>query len=363
MLRIPALLTLLACAGTPSDDSGNASDDSGSTSETGETGETGETAAEAVACTLFDPPDVDSSSALPDTLSLTGCFDPADPWLPVDDLLPYALNVPFWSDNAEKTRYAAIPAGGKIEVAEDGDLYFPVGTTLVKHFMLDGIRVETRLFIQHDLFRWTGYSYQWNEEQTDATLLEGSATRDVAGQTWIFPSRSECLACHSASVGGALGPEIGQLNRDFDYADGTENQLVRWQSLGLFEVDPGAPATLAAFANPDDTSAALEDRARSYLHVNCAQCHRPGGASHLPTDWRIDQVLDSTTCNAVPNNNGGNPDARLLVPGDPDNSLIYTRPADPDWRMPPLGSNVIHTDGVALIGEWITSLTSCPPSN
>ena len=50
--------------------------------------------------------------------------------------------------------------------------------------------------------------------QTDATLVEGGAVRDIGnGQTWIFPSESQCLECHTEAAGRALGLETAQLNR------------------------------------------------------------------------------------------------------------------------------------------------------
>ena len=78
-------------------------------------------------------------------------------------------------------------------------------------------------------------------------------------------------------------------------------------------------------------------------------------------DWRLERPLDSATCDAMPNNPGTITDARILAPGDPDRSVMYVRPNTLDWRMPPVGSNVIHGEGVGLIGEWISSITTCPP--
>ncbi|MCO4744526.1 MAG: hypothetical protein KC912_07055 [Proteobacteria bacterium] len=354
MIRAIALLTLIACTGPePTDDP----------PETGETGETGDTAVESLACTNFSEPGLGEANELPTLLSETGCVE-ADNWTTVDTLLPYDINAPFWSDNAVKTRFIAVPTGGTIGVYDDGDFEFPKGTTLMKHFTLNGRKIETRLFILHSTGIWGGYSYEWNDAQTDATLLDAAKERDVDGQAWTYPSRADCRFCHAAAAGGSLGPEIGQINKDYTYADGTMNQIEKWAAMGWFTEDPGTPTSLDVYPNPTDTSSGtVEERARSYLHTNCSQCHRPGGASHLPMDWRISAPLDSATCDAVPNNPGTITDARILAPGEPDRSVMYVRTGNLDWRMPPVGSNVIDTQGLALVGEWITSINDCPTAN
>lgn len=356
-----ALFALMACNGPAPEDDSDADSGSDSAEDTGTGTDTGELTP--VVCTNLEEPDSGTKKAMPALLSQSECVDPNDPWQLVDDVVPYDINVPFWSDTAEKSRFIAIPAGGTIEIYEDGDFEFPPGTTLIKHFELDNTKIETRFFIKGANSIWTGYSYRWNEEQTDATLLETSEDRVVGSQTWTYPSRSDCSFCHAAAAGGSLGVEIGQINKDYAYADGTMNQISKWVEKGWFATDPGAPSGLEVYPDPNDTQNTLDERARSYLHVNCSQCHRPGGASHLPMDWRIASPMDSATCDAVPNNPGVITDARILAPGEPDRSVMYLRPGDLDWRMPPVGSNVVHETGVDLIGQWITSITSCPTTN
>ena len=55
-----------------------------------------------------------------------------------------------------------------------------------------------------------------------------------------------------------------------------------------------------------------------------------------------------------------------VVPGDPDASIMVCRMSveEPKWRMPPLGSLVVHQEGLALMREWIASLdpTLCEPA-
>ena len=49
----------------------------------------------------------------------------------------------------------------------------------------------------------------------------------------------------------------------------------------------------------------------------------------------------------------------VIVPGMPDQSIMTYRisSTDAEIKMPELGRNLVHTEGVALITEWIASLT------
>jgi hypothetical protein len=51
-----------------------------------------------------------------------------------------------------------------------------------------------------------------------------------------------------------------------------------------------------------------------------------------------------------------------LVPGDPDDSiLVYRREfTAPKIMMPQIGRAVVHTEGVALVREWVASLHGAP---
>ena len=188
------------------------------------------------------------------------------------------MNAPLWSDGASKRRWMALPAGGKITVAADGDFQFPGGSTLVKEFSVGNTRIETRLFVRHADGDWAGYSYAWNPEQTDATLVgltSAPLAKTVGGATWHHPSRCHCMACHTPEAGFTLGLEVAQLNRTFTYPDGARNQLTHLQQAGLLAAPlPGAPESLPALPAPDG-GGAIGPRARAYLHANCSSCHRP----------------------------------------------------------------------------------------
>jgi len=303
---------------------------------------------------------------IPDKLSETGCVLASDPAVPAAGLIPYDVNAPFWSDGAAKERWYAIPDGTAIGVGSDGDWQFPVGTVLVKSFRLNERLIETRLFMRHTDGEWGGYTYEWNDSQTEATRVVGGKVKDIEGQAWIYPSESDCLQCHTATAGFSLGIEHAQLNRDFLYPGTgiTANQLVTADAVDLL-AQPLAnpPENLPRLADPFDPSAGLETRARAYLHSNCAGCHRPGGPTPSGMDLRYDTALaDTGTCNVVPLSGTLDiPGARLIAPGDAAASIVVSRTARRDSHgMPPLGSSLVDLRGVELLTEWIESLSGCP---
>ena len=237
---------------------------------------------------------------------------------------------------------------------------------LVKNFHLNERLIETRLFMRHDDGQWAGYSYEWNESGTDAELVLGGKVVDVEGQSWIYPSSSECLQCHTAAAGFSLGLETAQLNGDITYPQTgrTANQLITHDAIDtLSEPLSDTPDNLPRLVNPADTSAGLDDRARGYLHTNCAQCHRPDGPTNVNLDLRYTTALaDMNVCNVGPQNGDLDiADAQLLAPGAPERSLLLQRMQRRDaLGMPPVGSNIVDEAGATLIEEWIGSISSCP---
>jgi uncharacterized repeat protein (TIGR03806 family) len=303
---------------------------------------------------------------VPTTLSATGCVSPSNATQPASGLIPYSINAPFWSDNATKQRWIGLPNATSIAVGSNDDWDFPSGTVLMKNFSIGTRLIETRLLMRHPDGNWGGFTYEWNTQQTDANLVQGGAVRDIGGgQQWIFPSEAQCLQCHTSAAGRALGPETAQLNRNHTYPQTgrTANELLTLNAIGLFTppiVDPPARPTMP---DPADTGAPLANRARAYLHTNCAQCHRPGGPTAVNLDLRYTTAFAATnTCNVSPQAGdlGLGAGARLIAPGSAANSILVNRVNRRDASgMPPLGSNLIDTAGVALLTEWINGLTGC----
>ncbi len=308
---------------------------------------------------LLMPDRVDGS--LPRLLSQTGAFKDMAHFAPAAALIPYDLIVPFWSDGAVKSRWVSVPDGQKIKFAATGEWIFPRGTVFVKTFSLatnelypnSVRRLETRLLVCDADGGVYGVTYKWRADDSDADLLETNLTEAISIQTaagvrtqqWYYPSRTDCLTCHTPLAGFVLGVKTRQLNREFTYPSGvTDNELRAWNHIGLFNTNltEAEIKNLSKLARSDDTTQSLETRARSYLDVNCANCHRPGGTVAY-FDARFD------TPRAQQNLIGGrvlidqridNP--HVIAPNDIWRSILYMRANTAEaFKMPPLARNSI----------------------
>lgn len=313
-----------------------------------------------------EPPE--PTGEFPETLSDTGCFSAENIRAPASGVVAYDLNSPLWSDGAAKERYFAIPNGTTISIGGNGDWAFPTGSVLIKTFLLQGAPVETRLLVRHDNGQWAGYSYEWNDEGTEAYLLASSKTKAVGDQLWHFPSRAQCMNCHTSPNGNhaaerVLGLETAQINRDFIYPGNLiANQIQTLATIGYFATNPGSPSGLAQMPNPITGTADVGTRARAYLHSNCANCHQPNGPGRGGMDFRFTtNWLTGGYCNQTPGfGNLGVANARLLKPDVAAESIIPLRMASANAnRMPPLGVHVTDTQGLAVINSWINSLSGC----
>ena len=304
---------------------------------------------------------------LPATLSATGCFADVAAGVPAPGVIAYQPQATFWSDGAEKTRYFALPAGTSMTWSAEDAFEFPVGSVLVKAFRQPGAEhpFETRLMVR-EADHWSGYSYRWRADGTDADLLAGRVETEVAGpdgsMPWLYPDRGQCEACHTRASGGALGLSSRQLNGVLDYGDGPRNQLETLVGAGYLRGLPRPPNTLPALTDPTDESASLEARARAWLQTNCAQCHRDGGRADTDIDLRIElDLAGMKICNVVPRHPDPDaPEAPLVAPGDPEGSVLYRRISTRGERqMPPLATSRVDEAGRALLAAWITQLR-CP---
>ena len=298
-------------------------------------------------------------------LSQTGCANGSNPKLPSSGMIPYAPNAAFWSDGAAKSRWLALPDGQRITVdAGSNHFDFPVGSVLRKDFTVGGTLAETRLFMHHTDGSWAGYTYQWNAQGTDATRVVGGLTTMVNGQSWEFPSEAQCLMCHTSAAGRTLGLETGQLNGDLTYPSTgrTANQVFTLDFISALTPAVTSPIDqLPLIPNPSG-SAPVGERARAWLHTNCANCHRPGGPTPVNLDFRYTtSLLGTNTCDVQPTaGNLGIANARLIAPGDASRSVVVSRVNRTDAdMMPPLARHTIDTAGVQLLTSWINGLSGC----
>lgn len=339
----------------------------------------------------------------PKKLSETGLFASTKDHKVAPGVIPYSVNAQLWGDHAFKERFIALP--GTSQIGFDEITYpqpspgappgwkFPDGAVLVKTFSMEmernnpksRKRLETRiLHFQYfggdkkdptvaaeigDQY-WRGYTYVWNDDQTDAELLD-PAGRDVvltikdgdktSEQKYHFPSRAECTLCHTNGAKFALGVTTMQMNRDHDYGDGNvANQLATLEHIGLFTKKlPAPPEKLAKIADYNDTKLPADVRARSYLHSNCAHCHVKWGGGNAEFKLLVTLPLAEMGIVDVPPQHGNFDikNAKLLAPGDPDRSIILQRMNKTGLgRMPHIGSNVIDRPAVDFVREWIKGM-------
>ncbi len=341
------------------------------------------------------------AEAFPRKLSQTGLFQSTADLIPVDGAVPYEVNVPLWSDHAQKLRFVVLPAAASIDFHQDAPWTFPIGTVFVKTFLLpqnrpaqhradrrnlaDARRLETRLMV-YSPEGWVGYTYLWNEEQNDAQLAEDQPlvrqypVNTAAGQleqSWYFPSRSDCMACHTQAAGFVLGFQTRQLNRMVD----GQNQLAALQAQGVFSRPlPQPPGQLPA--HPDWTTAlvkpaqtqqdqtqqvqtpqdqsSVQRLARAYLDANCAMCHQAKGIGGRAPDLRAGLPLGKARLIHHPPRQGwlGPNDGKLVTPGEPAASELLLRMQRRGGRqMPPLASSVVDPKAVELVKLWIQGLS------
>ncbi len=324
---------------------------------------------------------VSDTSVFPATLSATGLFADLTDLSPNPGLLPYQINLPFWSDHARKSRWFTIPnAAGKITWSRDGLWTFPSGQIWVKHFDMPLVRsnppqpgdpatpakrLETRLLVKNATGSY-GVSYRWNDAGTEATLVPDEGADFDLGitqngssytQKWHVPSRAECMICHTPQAGHSLSMNTRQFNLSNIINGVSGNQLALLENAGYFSNTPEPANVLPRHLRPDETSFPAETRARSYLAANCAYCHKSGGTA-APSAWdgRPELPLDLTgLLNGNASNNGGNALNKLIVSGDTAHSIVLNRVAAANGftRMPPLGSSELDQAGIAVLTEWI----------
>ena len=307
---------------------------------------------------LIDGDGIPGEDGLPKRLSETGCVDPANPSQKIDDFYAYAVNHPFWSDGAEKHRWISMPEDGVFKVGDDGDLTTPKGTILIKEYEVDGLLMETRFMIYRGSGLWTALSYEWDEAQTNATLVpEGDSPLEVDWPTitWTHPTRGMCRECHANAAGGSLGLELPQLAGISEDERLGEDQLAGMADLGW--LDPQAGIT--PFPALDDEEAPVDQRARAFLHVNCGYCHRPGGRAQGDLDLEYSvPIAETGICDTKPDlGDLTGEGARIISPGHPEDSvLLYRVSIDGEGAMPPIGRSMVDEEAVAVLTEWITAM-------
>ena len=236
------------------------------------------------------------------------------------------------------------------------------------------LRLETRLLVRDTNGAVYGVTYKWRADYSDADLLTNSLTEAIPITTtngvytnlWYYPSPSDCLKCHTAVANYVLGVNARQLNGTITYPNGvTDNQLRTLNRPGLLypAFDEAQITNFEQLSALTNLSASYQQRARSYLDANCAQCHQPGGTG--PTfDARYDTPLANQNIINTPavKGNLGYDNVDIVTPDDVWRSSIYDRMnvVNPTIKMPPLARNLIDTNAVQVMADWINSLGGTP---
>lgn len=336
----------------------------------------------------------------PRKLSQTGLFAAIKEGTPAPGVMPFSVNAAQWADHATAERWLGLP--GSTAVSYYTKPKPEVGTFFNQHIWLprDGVlaktlslemergnpasrkRIETQI-LHYDGSVWQGYSYRWNDDQTDGDLvpavgadrvldvIDAQAPEGKRRQTWHYPGRSECMTCHNPWVGYLLGFNSHQLNKEHSYSWGKQNQLEALTSLGMIRPvdleEKPAPNYRDAFktklCDPRATGLSVEERARSYLHVNCAHCHSFGAGGTAQFEVRYDVKPEQMQLIGKKPMQGtfDVAEANLVTAGDPCRSTLFYRISKLGrGRMPHIGSDVVDDGGVELIGNWIRQLGPRP---
>ena len=324
-------------------------------------------------------------SAFPRQLSESGLFTNVAKHRLADGVYGYDVIEPMWQDGAVAERFIGLPGKSKVEtevVRAPNDkirsvtVKWPANAVLGRTVMLSGgkpssapVRVETQL-LHFDGEMWSGYSYRWNNEGTDAELIDAAgdevkvpAAGWKGGSRFRIHGRAECVRCHNSWSGYALGFQPEQLA-----ALSVDSKTPIREALNAHGL---ADENFFVRKSPGQLVASRSDqpidlRARSWLHANCAHCHRRHGGGAVPLEVNIDQPLAKAALVDVTPTRGqfGIPDGRIVVPGEPDRSvMLYRLAAIGSGHMPIIGARETDTEGVNLLWDWIAGMDAAKKSS
>lgn len=312
---------------------------------------------------------------VPDKLSAFGFFIGAmRNHEPAKGVVPYAVNAALFSDYAWKKRFFRLPDGAKMKYQPEDPMDFPEGSVVIKTFYYpadfrqpeqDLRLLETRLLIRKK-DKWTAYTYVWNDEQTEAFHTVAGTSASVNwihydGQPrsvkYMVPNQNQCKNCHQRGDAlSPIGPTARQLNRQ---DEGGHNQLEEFSRMGYLDLPPSPWPTLADYNDPHAPTA---DRARAWLEVNCAHCHRPDGPAKTSGLHLLASVKEPLKLgigkSPVAAGKGSGGRTFDIVPGQPDKSILMFRisSTDPGVMMPELGRSSVHSEGIELVKKWIAGM-------
>ena len=312
------------------------------------------------------------TATFPTQLSQTGLFEDTRLQRPSQGVISYRVAMEPWENGAESRRWIAVPEPIPVEIRGQSPV-FPKGSVLAKTLSWPnpdgsrGIPIETQI-LHFDGQEWAAYAYVWNAQGSDAFLApkEGQwldpetpesplkPLQSLGGPArWQVASRADCLRCHNSWNGFALGWNALQLSPHRFLDDDLPSS---WEELkAAAYIKPEArPAKL-----PEENHDPLTYRARSYLHVNCAPCHRENAGGMVDAMLYLDKPLKQAGLLDQKPMRGALelPDARIIAPGDPFRSVLYLRMAKTGaGHMPLIGPRDVDAPALNEIFDWIISL-------
>ncbi len=291
---------------------------------------------------------------------------------PAENVLPYELNSPLFSDYSYKARFIRLPKDSQMVYHPTEVMDFPIGTAIIKTFYYPNdfrkpekgrTLVETRVLLLEKT-GWTALPYVWDEAQQEAYLEVAGETRNVSWKNekgkkqnleYSIPNMNQCKGCHlRGNKIKPIGPSARQLHNGKSY-------LTAWADDGYLK-DLPVFADIPQMTAWDDNTATLDERARAYLDSNCAHCHHPDGPANTSGLYLHIYETDESKLGKfkapIAAGRGAGDRNFNIVPGKPDESIFLYRmeSEDPGVMMPELSRKLIHKEGVDLIREWIEAM-------
>lgn len=297
---------------------------------------------------------VEEASEFPALLSQTSYFKNVRRLELADDFTAYRVNAAPWSDGAFKQRFVRLPKGKSATFREDRIFDFPVGTVFVQNVLMlpDDLRLrrlETRVIeLRKDGPAFA--TYVWRADQREADRTDDGGRVDIeterSYQRWTVSPISKCSKCHEEKAAPLLGVTARQLNAETK----SGNQLEQWKKRGLLQGLDKPTTDIVRLVDPKDEAHSLDVRARSYLDVNCASCHRPNGNGSGTMDLRF----------GVPRERAGlGTYNEIMLDGKPFESWVFLRMIYTDrQQMPSELTTLVDREGADLIRDWVDAATS-----
>ncbi len=329
--------------------------------------------------------DATSTEPFPGKLSETGLFESVAEQTPSPGVYEYDINAHHWADGTTSRQWIGVVDENPLHLFEksnwmtgdnQGHFDFPHNTAIAKTIYLETEpgnpasrrRIETQVLHRfHD--EWMAYNYIWNDQQTDAILQDNVALETefevaapesidkVEKRKWLHASRDQCKLCHIWNAGSVHGFKPEQLERTFGNEQVT--QLEKFHASGLF----AKKFQVTPVTSPYNDSASIQRRARSWLALNCAHCHRFGGGGSGAFQLNGKISLEEMKLIDQPAMQGdfGLKNPMLIASGNPSNSaLLYRLLKSGHGRMPQFGTNRVDDRGVVLLHDWIRTLGDSP---